>query len=295
MPDTIDREVQKRWRRINRRLHFLDAKLPPVGVIAASTINAQRRLSGRLLQPWLTFFDAGFRALYLLFYVSQKQRFGVKPGNPSFLFLLGRGLNLVAAIRLLALSGFDQAARPLLRAMVENLDLAAAVLHDEELALEFVAGSEDEAAARKFWQQVVARGKLHARVEKIAASIGLNHSDTPWFVQHRLGVNDMLSPAVHSSFNSAFLSTFVPSIQTPGRVVLEPLGEVSIHTPSLLDFVAKEIQLFMAIAVKLIITEPAPELFQTVDAGSPLFQSMIASAMLLQELVESHGEPASTV
>ena len=290
MTQNAEREIQRRWRRIHRRLRLSHALRPPIAVIAQKTVAEQVTDSSSLLQPWLAYFDEAFGALYLLFYQSHRQRFEVKAGNPAFLFLLGRGLNLVSAVRHLVTAGFDQAARPLIRSMVENLDLALAVLHEEPLAEEFVNASSDETSARRFWQREVARGRLHQRVCRIAEKYRLDDPAAPWLVRHRRQSADMLSRAVHASFNAALLSTFVPSIHAPGQLVLEPLAEVSVYTPQLLDFVTKELHLFTALALRLITTDPPPELFQSVDVNSVLFQSMVASIMLVQELVVAHSE-----
>lgn len=285
-----ERERQRRWRRIHRRLQLHDALRPPIAVIARKAVVDQVTVSSPLLQPWLAYFDEAFGALYLLFYQAHRQRFNVKPGNPAFLFLAGRALNLVSAVRHLVVAGFDQAARPLVRGMVENLDLALAVLDDEFLADTFVTASEQEDTAKRFWRNIVARGGLHQRVQRIADKYRLAQGDAAWLARHRQESADILSRSVHASFNAAFLSTFVPSIHAPGQFVLEPLAEISVYTPQLLDLVTKELHVFTALVLRIITTEPPPELFRSVDVKSVLFQSMVAAVMLVEELVVAHSE-----
>jgi hypothetical protein len=85
------------------------------------------------------------------------------------------------------------------------------------------------------------------------------------------------------------LSTFVPSLEQPGLLVLEPLGHISTHTASNLDFITKSVQMFSSVILTMLMSPSPPTIFQGVDTQSRLFQTLTAQIMLLQSLVGAHG------
>jgi hypothetical protein len=244
-----------------------------------------------LLQPYLAIVDESIHFLVHLFeFAFEQRKRGI--GDPGLTVLLGRLTNLCAAIRVLLASGFDQPARPLVRTLLESLDVATVVVVDPEFAAKFTSVTDDAMSMneQEFWKSQVAFGRIHKRVDEIIGAVGLSEHERAWYRQQRRTFNDWLSGPTHASAVSASLSTLTPSLDLPGILVVAPFGALSTHTPQLLDDIGKELFRFGAVMMRIALSQDCPEPFASASKSSIGWQSVLAAYLTMQQVVEHHWD-----
>jgi hypothetical protein len=279
---SIDGEILSKWRWYTRQ-PLNDARRPDVLQEVELNLRQCSVDATELLQPWLSLFDEALRCLYCLHRYADVLWESSK-ASPAFPLTVARLVNLLASIRVLITSGLSQSARILTRTTLETTDYGLAVLADDEFAVaSFMGDSGDD----RFWDKHIGYGKLARRVDELVLSL-IDDDFGPNWRDVRRRHKTVLSASVHiSEFATAF-TTIVPSLAHRGKFAITPFGHHSDTSPDVLDALAKEAYLFVAIVMKLILSDTPPRLFSGDDPDSQARATFLVSAMVLQAVVTNH-------
>lgn len=242
--------------------------------------GASMRDAKQHLAPWLLLLDEALRvdlALYELidpFADKRKSSFPM-----SFVTLVARATALTLAVRHLVPRGLEDAARPLVRSLIETQELALVALADKQFDRDYFEAEDEEA----FWLQCIARGQLESRLSRALGALSFSDDERRELLNPRRDAKRNLSGAVHSSASSAFRSVFVPSLAHPGRlVVTSALGHVSAHTPGLIALVCAYTRVFAAAVFKMV--QRVPELDRAFrESNRVKVESFLAASLVLQD------------
>ncbi|HEX8451846.1 MAG TPA: hypothetical protein VF647_07110 [Longimicrobium sp.] len=240
------------------------------------------------LGVWITLADETLHYLHHLFrFVSSCfERLEEKAEGRAFLMLVARVSALSVAVRRLVADGLEDAARPVLRSLLETLDLALVTLVDREFADQYDREPHDY-DINEFWKQQIGFGRLNKRLLEVLTSAGLTELETTEFLERRAKLKLVLSGAAHGSIHSAFRSFLVPSLARPGWFRIAPFGHVSSASPYLLYSMSDEVVVFGAILGKLMSSDTPPPLLGKVEIDAQ-FASNYVAFFTLQELVERY-------
>lgn len=247
------------------------------------------KLSQDHLEFWLAILDEALHFLLSVQSLAQEcvDNAKQKP-SPAFLFLVSRCCSLVTAIRKLVIYGLEDAARSIVRSLLESLDLAIVCFVDTDFSKGF-SFNQDE---NDFWKKNIAYGKLDKKVKEILTIIDFNEDELNTIFTKRRTFKALLSSSVHSSMSSAFASTFVASISRPGKFSPSVFGHVSIHSPKLISLAISEVHQFGYIITKLVMSKNPPTMLT--NATPLLFlPSVLVGYLSLQEIILKYPKKLS--
>lgn len=286
MHNRIYPELEELWVRI-RGSSFQGAERIDVRRNLADAESSCRRTADVALQPWIGILEESLHCLYHLYGLMSEQQARGDGHPPAAMLLVGRSCSMVAAVRRLVISGFEDASRPVARSLLEGLDLALVTLVDTEFGEAFT-GDDNGYDEDEFWRAQIAYGRIHRRVEGILVAAGLSQEDTREIIGAKKYLRRALSGSAHSSLNSALAASFVPSLIRPGLLSPSIWGHISLNSPRLLNAIIQEILVFVRLVAGQLISDTPPPLFQTVDRESPKLVSALVALLTFQEIVERH-------
>lgn len=235
------------------------------------------------LEPWLTVLDEQLHALY------QANRLAHECFSPleeekhqtrATIYLFARTLSLSVAVRHLITAGLEDAARPVIRSLLETRDLALVALGDPNFAQLY---DDENTSSENFWKDQVGHGKLNFRLRQVLAQIDSGSELIDDFFRRRHSAKGNLSGAVHSSSDSAFRSWMIPSLIHEDHLVMGWFGHLSVHSPGSLRFLIEEVYEFLAIVSKLLSLDTPPLLFRDVQEGE-ILSSFVAALLTAHRL-----------
>jgi|GEM_PF-2835679 len=285
---TIDEEILKTWRKYVGKKHQKASRLDVKKSIAKAERHAKKD-AAELLGLWLALLDEALHLLLILHKFTRESRESAKEkSSPAFIMLLSRACMLVVAIRKLVISGLEGAARPIGRSLMETIDLAIATLADDELGNIYFPDTIP-VNHNEFWKKNVAWGKIDKRILDILNQLTLSEEQKQRIEIARNWGKEYLSEDVHSSSTSAFRAWFVPSLRHPGKLSGSLVGHVSLHSPQLLSWVIYVVYYFIAIVIRLLISDKLPLAFQG-EVSDETMDSLFVAALSYQELVFKHSQ-----
>jgi hypothetical protein len=145
--------------------------------------------------------------------------------------VLWRIVSDLMAIRTLCNTGFDTSAKPLVRVVIEYIDLIYLLNKKPELTEEFSSAEWNE-EANAFWHKYLKSKKV--RNHMISEWKAVFHSEVHarGFDEWLYGRHDVLGLATHPSFTGSWFATYVPDVkaQEPWLGYLGEKSDVSANT-----------------------------------------------------------------
>lgn len=183
-------------------------------------------------------------------------------------------------------SGLEDAARPVARALIESFELAVAFFSDADLASRYL---EDEALdENKFWKTNIGYGRIDGPFRRTLVLAGLDDDQIEDILDLKRRFKGKLSGAVHGSSSSAFRSVAVPSLLNPGYLVIEPLGHHSVHSPLLFSVPILVTHRLNYIAARGIMADRVLPVFECEDRRGNELDTFLASMLVLQSVVDRY-------
>jgi hypothetical protein len=248
--------------------------------VAITHAEREAAQESALLQPWLAVAETGIEFLYALFRFAVVTRSGTDYPT-TFMYQVGRACSYAVSIRRLAMSGQSDPAYVLLRSLIENLDIALVAMVDDSFARRLDPDDSDPSKENDIWKAEIGYGRIRKSAAAIASAAGV---DEPERDRRREQDIQLFSASTHSSFSSAFRSSAVVSLTSPGAIALNPLGHLSHDAPALLDRVTLEVFEFGFVVIRNLLGENPPRMFALGQFhSSPFFHSLAASFFVLQE------------
>ncbi len=292
--ESVQEEINRYWQAWKDR-GFPKAEHVNVESFLADAERKAVQDSTAYLGLHLALIDEAMHFLLILYVFTDEHRKSIsydKAPSACFLLLLCRIFSLTVAIRKLIVTGLDDAARPLIRSLLETTDLAVVTLVDEEFAKNYTC-VESDLDEDDFWKKNVGYGKIEQRVKQIMTNAGLGDDELASYLEGRKCSKKWLSPDVHACFSSAISAYGRPPITDPGAIALSVLGSVSIYSFSLLGIVIAEIYHFGWVVVRHTTLEVKPLSFCG-TVPEEIQQSLVAAFLTLEETFMSHHEELIT-
>ena len=190
----------------------------------------------------------------------------------------------IVAIRELLLIGQSSAAYSIFRTFIEDVEVAMAVLVDEEFAEAY--GDPDIV---DFWSKYIGYGKIKKYVKEFIIRAGGTEDQVDWQIARSRAFKTYLSSHVHASFGTSLSSAFPEAVDFPGHFNAFPLGAYEKNMVPVCMAVSEMVHSFSASLINSLISKNPPPLLAMEHVG-PTFKTLIASAHVLQELVANHSE-----
>ena len=140
----------------------------------------------------------------------------------SFVAILARLREEIAAVRVLALAGLATPAMQIIRSISEDVDMALVMLLRPKVARQF-AECRSPQEAGDFWKRHIAGGRAFRAVAEQLYRVGLDYSDDSSYARWRKEVQVLLGAAVHTSYLG------IGSPAREGTGALTPAAQECLH------------------------------------------------------------------
>ena len=158
--------------------------------------------------------------------------------------------NKTLAIVNLVESGFEMAARPLIRTLQEFCCLSLIIASDQEKARDHFAAQKTEEEKKVFYKHFSPR-KLNRAVSDLEERVGFSDGA---FEKHRAEVHSYYTTSVHATFGFGSLSGYVSSVREDDWVAYALFGRASTGSRNTL-FMASVTAWHYLELLKLVVTE----------------------------------------
>lgn len=259
---SIRRESLELWRE-----YFRDAHRVPVYDEEFRCFVDKFRLqaeqgSASALQPWLHILEDSIQWLANIWGILSRKI--NSHGNDELLLsvwsLISSSCNYAVSARLLVVSGFDNSARSIVRALDEYLCVCIAVLYRPELAVGFQASQSPEETSR-FWYENFNTKRLRKHLNSVEAELGLEPHISREFREFRDYEVSYFSQTIHPTYLAGVMAANVFDEST-GETTFGLFGRLSPASERTLSYACKSIWYFSRFGFLL--------LFNEVNGNKPL-------------------------
>jgi hypothetical protein len=230
-----------------------------------NTINLESKVVRKKIEgyfgQWLSVLDEAIYSLSLLndflnFSFTNTKNEGKRPIRGAMM-LCSKALHDSCAFKCLIENGLDESARPILRILLEELEVIIILLTRNDLAIEYSDGLEGDEHA--FWNKHLSRGRQSKLFEEAIRKIPKKKKGNPSFsfldalIENRPTLRRNLSGSVHGSIGSAMLGQVTPGFEKPDMFFMTPYNRISAYIPSLIMGICSEIFDFQSVFLGLLI------------------------------------------
>jgi hypothetical protein len=134
----------------------------------------------------------------------------------SYFLLVTKLCQLYFAMRKLIITGLEDPLRCLFRSFIETMEIALAIIDDEELGKEYMSENITY-SSKKFWENKVAYGKINEPIKKTLIRANYNSEEIERFMNIKSDSKKVLSNSLHSSIGSVLQVYATPSLKYPGQ------------------------------------------------------------------------------
>ncbi|NUY82709.1 hypothetical protein HUK80_17535 [Flavobacterium sp. MAH-1] len=233
-------------------------KLNPRINIEGNLKSRKNKLSKLLhenLQDYLDLYDEAIR-LTICSHELFKEHFPEK-STPSFVVLTAKMVTLMLGIKQMLEAGFSDCVKNLERPLIEANEVFFACLIDPELSKSFSSTSALYDNDKFYWENF-SKGKLDKQCQKLYEKIELKKEDIENLNLRKSALKKFLSESIHSSFNAAFSSYLMMSIDF--KIEDNIYGKVTTAYPRLLISLIEETHLFNNLLNDALDKKVCPEL-----------------------------------
>jgi hypothetical protein len=170
-----------------------------------------------------------------------KQHLLDKNYAPSFVVLSAKMVSLMLGIRQMIYQGLSDCVKNLNRPLIESFEVFQACLIDEKLNTSF-SNTEEMYDNNKFYFENFSKGKLDKQLTKLYENISLEKENVQYIESRKKAVKTFLSESIHSSFNAAFSSYLMMTVDFDIDDNL--YGKITIGYPRMLLTLIEDIYIF---------------------------------------------------
>jgi hypothetical protein len=196
-----------------------------------------REVAAQTMQPFLMAFDLGLLQVCDLSHfawqnLDRRVRL-IWPGtalpsrpNPTRVFYLkvSNLAQLLQAVRVLLLGGFEGQSRAMFRTFVELADLTLAVVADEDIYKNYITVPEDEREQLRHWQRSLAPRVIRRRLARLDSELDLEAITSIPAAEVREDTYEWFSHFSHVHMVAHLVSAYPPRLDEQGHGAIAMLG-----------------------------------------------------------------------
>ena len=195
------------------------------------------------LEDHLVIYDEGLK-LIISIHELCKSHLLQKNYASSFVVLSAKMVSLMLGIRQMIHSGLSDCMKNLNRPLIESFDTFQACLINQELNNAFSNTNEMYDNNDFFWKNF-AKGKLNKECNKLYEKLEIEKDIIKYIEERKKLIKSYLSESIHSSFNAAFSSYLMMTIDF--NISSDIYGKITTGFPRLLISLIEEISIFNTI------------------------------------------------
>lgn len=287
----IYQEINKHWESVCRDTKITIPERSGFSDFIQQIETDTRATTSISLQPWLAILEFGIEWLsYVHVALSENLKGSKKSARYRATWaLVGAAVSFGLSVRLLCLTGLDTPARALLRTYVETLFLSLSILHDENLAAEYIK-AEDDNDAKNFWHKLASPRNLHNRVIQIEKKFGLASDDIDVMTAWRRQEYEILSQSSHLSFVAAFLTARSPSLDDTDKLVIGIFGSPTENSIRTISYAASTTWYFSRFSYNSLIGHEKSDSLLTLDRSDEWQQQLVIGREVLSRITLDYWE-----
>jgi hypothetical protein len=190
--------------------------------------SEQEKKASDHLQPWLQILEDSIQWLANIWGILSRKMEAAN--NDAYLLsawsLLSNACNLAVSARLLVISGLDNSARGVVRALDEHLCVCIVILNMPELAKGFQASQFHEDASQ-FWYDNFNTKRLRKHLNSVERDLGVEAHVSKEFRQWRDEELSYFSQSIHPTFLSGVMAANAIDIENTDIVSVAVLGKLT--------------------------------------------------------------------
>ena len=204
-----------------------------------------REVATQTMQPLLMVFDLGLLQVCDLSHFAWQNRDSrvklIWPGtalpsrpNPTrvFYLLMSNLAQLLQAVRVLLLGGFEGQSRAMFRTFVELADLTLAVVADEDVYRKYIMAPQDGRAQYQHWRQYLAPGVIRRRLARLDDELDLGAMTSIPAAEVRADTYEWCSFFSHIHLVAHLVAAYPPQLDEQSHGAIAMLGEAGPMTRS---------------------------------------------------------------
>lgn len=242
--------------------------------------------SASALQPWLHILEDSIQWLANIWGILSR-KIQSSGDNDKLLLsiwsLVSSSCNYAISARLLVISGFDNSARSIVRALDECLCVCITILYRPELAVGFQSSQSHEETS-KFWYENFNTKRLRKHLNAVEADLGVEAHISREFREYRDHELSYFSQTIHPSYLAGVMAAHVFDENT-GDAALGLFGKLSPASERTLSHACKTIWYFSRFGFLLLFNEVnGQKPLVVVDKDDEMHQMVIVGREVLSKL-----------
>lgn len=218
--------------------HQGESKLDLELSLASAGMEYQALL--KKVDDYLVLFDDGIKSVIGIHEICNRHHSKTQKGF-AFVVLSSKMIGLLLGIRNLIYSGLPDCAKSLNRSLIESMDIFYACIANSNLSNAFAA-KDKIYDNNSFYRKHFSKGKLKRECEELFDKISMTPENMEYMKGKRKHQHSFLSESVHSSFNAAFTSYMMCTLEL--EFSHNYYGKVTTAYPNMLIRVIEDIYIF---------------------------------------------------
>jgi hypothetical protein len=211
------------------------------------------------LDDQLVIYEEGIKLIISLHKICEQHNLNNNHAPSSFVVLSAKMVSLLLGIRQMTLQGFSDCVKSLNRPLIESFEVFQACLIDNKLNASF-SNTDEMYDNNKFYFENFSKGKLDKHLSKLYEDIALEKENIQYLETRKKALKTFLSESIHSSFNAAFSSYLMMTVDFDIDDSL--YGKITTAFPRMLLALIEDIYIFNNIVKLSIEKNVCPELEQ---------------------------------